>query len=421
MKSLYFIVNSEKSQSNISIRYTDSMGKCVVLATPYYILPTEWYIELERPFKIYERHYAALYKKLTLLKIELGEALRKRQKQQKEITVNWLHTKIALLCNRRENYYMRKDILYYIHHYIDQRKEFIEHSTYKRYKVFYELFYRFSGYCQRRILLNDLDQSIIEAFYVFGRKGEYSESTLHKSLSFLKGVIQYFHKKGMLKKTVFIELYPLRKRETIIKNVVTFNENELNHIYHTKVPQYMVKAKEWLLISCYSGQRVSDFLDFNSRMLRTIDGKQCIEFVQHKTHKRILLPLHPIILEILEKYNGNFPPKMGAKAYNYAVKKITRIANIKEKVEGKKMNNHRKKIGIYEKWELISSHIGRRSFASNFFGKIPTPLIMQATGHSTEAMFLEYVSHNNHGNISLLNQYFENTYSQSTNFFDYML
>ena len=39
----------------------------------------------------------------------------------------------------------------------------------------------------------------------------------------------------------------------------------------------------------------------------------------------------------------------------------------------------------------MSSHIGRRSFASNNFGKIPTPLLMVATGHSTPTMLMKYI------------------------------
>lgn len=35
--------------------------------------------------------------------------------------------------------------------------------------------------------------------------------------------------------------------------------------------------------------------------------------------------------------------------------------------------------------------IGRRSFATNNYGFIPTSLLFNVTGHSTEAMFLEYI------------------------------
>ena len=43
------------------------------------------------------------------------------------------------------------------------------------------------------------------------------------------------------------------------------------------------------------------------------------------------------------------------------------------------------------KWEVVGTHVGRRSFATNFYGKIPTALIMSVTGHLTESSFLMYI------------------------------
>jgi hypothetical protein len=39
--------------------------------------------------------------------------------------------------------------------------------------------------------------------------------------------------------------------------------------------------------------------------------------------------------------------------------------------------------------------VGRRSFATNFYGKIPTTYLIYITGHSTEAMFLNYIGKSN--------------------------
>ena len=55
----------------------------------------------------------------------------------------------------------------------------------------------------------------------------------------------------------------------------------------------------------------------------------------------------------------------------------------------------RKKSGVYPKWKLVSSHIGRRSFATNFYGEIPTTYLTYITGHSTESMFLKYIGKSN--------------------------
>lgn len=46
---------------------------------------------------------------------------------------------------------------------------------------------------------------------------------------------------------------------------------------------------------------------------------------------------------------------------------------------------------IFPKYELMASHICRRSFATNFYGIIPTTTLIQITGHSSERMFLKYI------------------------------
>jgi len=46
------------------------------------------------------------------------------------------------------------------------------------------------------------------------------------------------------------------------------------------------------------------------------------------------------------------------------------------------------------KYQLLSSHDLRRSFATNYFGKIETPILMEITGHSRESTFLSYIGEN---------------------------
>ena len=51
----------------------------------------------------------------------------------------------------------------------------------------------------------------------------------------------------------------------------------------------------------------------------------------------------------------------------------------------------RKKLGVHPKCSVLSSHDLRRSFATNYFGKIATPILMHITGHSKETTFLTYI------------------------------
>lgn len=68
-------------------------------------------------------------------------------------------------------------------------------------------------------------------------------------------------------------------------------------------------------------------------------------------------------------------------------------AGITQMVTAQKYNGKikRKETGIFPKYAVIASHDLRRSFATNFYSKIPTPLLMNMTGHSRETTFLKYI------------------------------
>jgi integrase len=125
------------------------------------------------------------------------------------------------------------------------------------------------------------------------------------------------------------------------------------------------------------------------------------------------VPIHHKILEILEKRNGEFPKAIIFHKYNQFIKTICKIAKIDDLVKGSRMKKigtgkfkYRKKDGLYKKHELITSHSGRRSFASNNYGKIPTTYLIYITGHSSESMFLNYMGKSNKDLAVEVSKYF---------------
>jgi integrase len=153
---------------------------------------------------------------------------------------------------------------------------------------------------------------------------------------------------------------------------------------------------------------VSDFMRFTKEMIRyeknKSDGilKPLLEFTQKKTTKIMTVPLHKKVMEILDKRNGDFPYSTSDQKYNENIKEVCREAGLNEIVNGSKSVEtetgskiYRKQSGTFEKWELVTSHIGRRSFASNHYGIIPTNYLIYITGHSTETMFLNYIGKSN--------------------------
>ena len=162
-------------------------------------------------------------------------------------------------------------------------------------------------------------------------------------------------------------------------------------------------ARDWLVIGCYCGQRVSDLLEITKGNLVEKGGHRLIELTQIKTKKRVSILVHPKIENILKKYSGGFPPRFresvhsNKNIFNIQIKEVARLSGITQIIYGGRLQKEtrRKVWKNYPKYELVSSHIMRRSFASNFYGDIPTALLISVTGHSTEKMFLEYIGKSN--------------------------
>ncbi|MDR5591203.1 phage integrase SAM-like domain-containing protein [Christiangramia sp. SM2212] len=198
-------------------------------------------------------------------------------------------------------------------------------------------------------------------------------------------------------------------------NFIVLNEDEINKIYEKDLSKnsYLDNARDWLIIGVWIGARVSDLLTLTKNNIKG----EYIEYTAKKTEQKIVMPLHWQVSETLEKYKGEFPRKISSQKFNDYIKKVCSKAGINEMIPGKKRekigetkegkNIWRKKAGEYKKSDLVSTHICRRSFATNHYGKLPTPVIMSATGHKTEKMFLNYIGKAPKDNADVLAQYWK--------------
>jgi integrase len=199
-----------------------------------------------------------------------------------------------------------------------------------------------------------------------------------------------------------IETHPQLKKieSTKAKNeyIIYLTSLELEKIEKADIKnEALQNARKWLLLGCNIGQRGGDLLNLNENNFVIRNGYEVIELTQQKTGKNITIPVLQTTKKILET---GLPYKISIQKLNDHIKDVCEIAEIEEMTEGgiievitkgKGNKQKRKVIGIYPKHKLITSHVCRRSFASNNYGILPTPLIMQITAHSTEKMMLNYI------------------------------
>ena len=190
------------------------------------------------------------------------------------------------------------------------------------------------------------------------------------------------------------------------EDIVFLNEAEQEIIKNTALTsEALINARKWLLLGCLLGQRGGDLLAITHNNIKEINSMKIVELRQQKTGKLVAIPLLPQAIEIVE--NG-LPYRISMSRFNYNIKDICKIAGLDAPTKGRRMLNGDKTTtkGLYPKYEIVSSHICRRSFASNFYSKIPTPILMNITAHAREEMFLSYIGKTTYENAHQMLEYF---------------
>lgn len=170
---------------------------------------------------------------------------------------------------------------------------------------------------------------------------------------------------------------------------VYLSEAELMKIYETDCKsERLNRVRDLFLIGAFTGLRFSDFTSITKDNIKS----STIHIEQHKTGGRVAIPLHRVVLEIWRKYGEKLPQPISNQKFNNYIKEVCKLAGIDE-MEQKNITRGGMRVRqTYKKYELVTSHTARRSFATNLYlSGFPAISIMQITGHRTEKAFMAYI------------------------------
>ncbi|TDW51583.1 integrase [Flavobacterium sp. 270] len=288
----------------------------------------------------------------------------------------------------------------YFEHYIDCKGSDIATSTVKKIRVFKNRVLKYEKTI-KPIYIENIDLMFITRFEDWLRDDGYAKNTIIKTIKTIKEVCYHSKSRG-IKVNPEVEQIGLGK-DYVYKRAehITLNEDEIQRVETVKLDDKQLDiARDWLVISLHTAQRVSDFLRFKVEDIVDIEGSKFIDFRQQKTDTPVYIILREPVLKIIEKRGGKFPPIFSDKAgsnstiYNKLIKLVCKEAKINElvtvSIKNKKTNRYELK--EVKKYLAVSTHIGRRSFATNYYTHIDTMLLMSQTGHKSTKQFMDYVS-----------------------------
>ena len=299
----------------------------------------------------------------------------------------------------------RRNILEYLDHFIANAKFRsisggrigLSTRAIANYTNFRIVFKDFETYLSGSICFSELNKTNVDALkHWLLVERNYSDNHAGRLMGTLKTICVDAKKND-------IEVHPYvnyvsgfaQARQDKLINIITFSDLERIEKVHLD-SERLENTRKWIIIGFWLGQRVSDLLAISKLDIRSApNGGVYVDIIQKKTRTAVTVGvINPLAVDIITHH---FPRRIGDRCFNKYLKEVLEIAGINEQVKGYQYNpeSRRKEIGLFPKYQVISSHDLRRSFATNFFGKIETPILMNMTGHSRESTFLSYIGRNN--------------------------
>ncbi|CAM4092295.1 phage integrase SAM-like domain-containing protein [Gillisia limnaea] len=401
MATVNFRIRS-KANRPVSIFIYVSLEVGNVISTPsgFNVLPKDWSTTTKRPKQNSEGNKKT-FSELNKLQKFIYDEVNTAQSKGQLIDVHWLKDKIDL-CFDRVNKTDHSLLINHTQYIIDNantrkitgsNKIGISQRRVTGYKSFKKVMEVYEKETKKKIQLQDINKPFVDKFtnWLMNKKN-YSTNYAGKILDNLKTVCLDAEK-------LDIKVNPYAKQITGFREqnndrfIITLSFEELEQIRTAEIESEALKnARNWLLLGCEIGQRASDLLKLSPDNLRYKGNRIYFDIEQQKTGKFVTVGvIAPHVIDIVE---NNFPYPISQQKLNKHIKDVCELAKIEEMVKGSKYDKKtgRKKLDVYPKYDLITSHTFRRSFATNYYKKIPTAVLIGITGHSKESLFLEYIN-----------------------------
>jgi site-specific recombinase XerD len=238
-----------------------------------------------------------------------------------------------------------------------------------------------------------IDLELYKRLLTYLNSKNYRPNTVGKYIQTLKVFLTYATEKGFNTNEFYRS--PKFKAPKEEGFSIYLSEEELTSLHELDLTAHphLDRVRDLFLVGCWTGLRFSDFTTIKHQ---NIEG-DLLRITPLKTNDKVVVPILPIFRQILNKYDGKFstplPPKISNQKMNAYLKEIAKMSPLLQQDIQKDcvIGGIKKKIEL-QKWEKVTTHTARRSFATNMYKSgYPSISLMKLTGHRTEKAFLLYI------------------------------
>lgn len=263
-------------------------------------------------------------------------------------------------------------------------------ASIKVYKTARNHYFRFAK--GKTIEFKDVNLEHLNKLVSYLRRKDLGDNTVHKIMATLRAMFYEAAKRGLHQSPKFmISDMKVTRRDSDSVYLTVAELEKLQNLDLSSKPR-LSRVRDLFLIGSFTGLRFSDFTGITSANIRVVDTKEILTITIQKTQDRLEIPLHPIVKAILTRYGGLPPKQISIQKLNTYMKEICQLLGMNELVTIRKYPGGQMKVSQVPKWELVSSHTARRSFATNAYKSgIDAISIMKITGHKQYSTFMKYI------------------------------
>jgi integrase len=409
MATIKYLLKGKSDTTSIYLRLSLGRGNDYMKKTGFNIAKTQWSNSKAQP-KQTNPDNRNIATDLKALENFIYNKVNEANLSNEILNSSWLGFQIDLFFNRVHETKQSDFVLDLIQNLIDNAHTInnskggigLSKSRIQAYKRLKTLFSEFQK--NKNIRLIQLNSMLLNEFRSWLlTDNNYSSVYSNKKIADLRVVCRNANSRGL---PLPIDFYSFKLGEIKTydddEDVVYLNKNEIERIEEVDLKsEALINARKWLVIACYIGQRGQDLLKVSDSKVfqKKEDGNLVIDITQFKGNKKVSIPVHPKVEEI---YRNGLPYKVSTQKLNKYFKKICELAEINDLTVGKLYDSKtkRKVKGTRPKFMYITTHTGRRSFATNYYQDAPTSLIMSVTGHTKESTFLKYINKSDESHIT---------------------
>jgi len=277
--------------------------------------------------------------------------------------------------------------------YLEMKKLTIKKRSSDKIKALEIHLKAFEKFQKKEIGFESINEEFLQDFQsFFYKKRNLNTQSTSKYIIILKTFLNWALRKKHINNRDFANFTPIHQPESI-KVVITAEELDKIRSLKIESKNYLENVRQLFILSCKTGLRFSDYSRINKEHLKLKDGVSHLRIRQEKTEQFVDVPLITESLEITQKLiKGEIHPISNQNMNRY-VKELCKLARLDDLQEVHSYIGKEKKTHVTEKYNLITTHTGRRTFATELLLKgVDAGMVMQFTGHKDYKSFSSYVN-----------------------------